>query len=121
MGLARVEAIAGPGQSTGSGGALHYHWVQAEAGAAFIGFGSRGAEGRCCRGHFPGNLAPSPQERGLRYFRVETVPWQRGVVLPRWPLRSRNFQSEVMRWCQRPEGESGEKAPGLQESRLLVN
>lgn len=25
------------------------------------------------------------------------------------------------RWCQRPEGESGEKALGLLESRLQVN
>lgn len=38
----------------------------------------RGAERRCWRGHFPGNPAPSPPERGLRYFRMETVPWPRG-------------------------------------------
>lgn len=96
MGLARVEAIAGPGQSAGSSGAGHRHWVLAEKARSFYSLGPRGAEGRCCWGHFPGNLAPPPPERGLRYFRMETVPWPRGVVLPRWPLRPRNFQTEVM-------------------------
>lgn len=58
----------------------------------------RGAEGRCWRGRFPGNLAPSPPERGLRYFRKEIVPWPRGVAclaghrgpgisrLKQWPM-----------------------------------
>jgi len=62
MGLARVEAIGGPGQSAGSSGAGHRHWVQAETARSFYSLGPRGAEGRCCWGHFPGNLAPPPPE-----------------------------------------------------------
>lgn len=105
----KVQGAAEQGTGTGC-------WLRRAH--SFYSLGPRGAEGRCCWGHFPGNLAPPPPERGLRYFRMETVPWPRGVVLPRWPLRPRNFQTEVMTcggrgiWCQRPEGESGREGPG---------
>lgn len=99
-GLASVGTIAGLGLSAGSSGKQRNpeRALDEVRGQRCLYSGwPRGAEGRCCRGHFPGNLAPSPPERGLWYFRMKTVPWPRGVVLlPRRPLRPRNFQTEVM-------------------------
>lgn len=54
----------------------------------------RGAEGRR---YFPGNLTPSPPERGLRHFRIEKVPSLNRVVPPRWPPERWNFRTEAMR------------------------
>lgn len=67
--LGRRAGGAQQGTSAGrspGGGCLYSRWP-------------RGAEGRCWRGHFPGNLAPSPPERGLRYFRMKfTLVWRGG-------------------------------------------
>lgn len=110
VGLARVEAIAGPGQSAGSGGAGHWHWVQAEAGAAFIVSGHGGPRGGAVGATFPetSRLPLRNEDFGISGWRLL---WPRGVVLPRCPLGSRNFQTEVMtcggRWngMERSTGE----------------
>lgn len=129
--MARVEAISGPGQRARSGGgAGHQHWVQAEAGAAFIVSGHGGPRGGAVGATFPetSRLPLRNEGFGISGWRL---PWARGVVLHRWPLSSRNFQTEVMTSGGRGmwgEGGVGDQKvspkrrslPGLQESRLQV-